>query len=122
MSRGPGPGPVLGGTMTDKNSKNKVTDGGLDISWQALDLIKTERLRQIDEEGYHEDHDDKHEEGELALMAAAYALSSGGERNKEALDAVISILQWDVKPKDRVRDLVRAGALILAELERVLRR
>lgn len=94
----------------------------------ALDLITAERLRQQTEEGYTPEHDDEHTEGQLALLTAAYVCSSRPpyapvhgllETIKEALD----LYGWEdsFEPKDPIRDLVRAGALILAELERRLR-
>jgi hypothetical protein len=56
----------------------------------------------------------------LALLAAAYALSSGGDL-ASANCVAFTLKGWPFKPKDPIRDLVRAGALILAELERRLR-
>lgn len=73
--------------------------------------------RQIVEEGYDEKHDSDHTDSELAQAAAAYALQAAG-RNDLALDN----WPWDsesFKPKDRRSNLVRAAALILAEIERL---
>lgn len=42
----------------------------------ALMDIGAERARQIASEGWTAEHDDKHEHGELALAAAAYATSA----------------------------------------------
>lgn len=86
----------------------------------AAGLIAAERKRQIDAEGWTAEHDDRHEFGELALAAACYALT---HRWRRAF--VWRIWPWSVnnfKPKDRITDLVRAGALIAAEIDRLLRR
>ncbi len=39
----------------------------------GVQLIEIERQRQIDEEGWTPEHDDEHEDGELALVAALYS-------------------------------------------------
>ena len=39
----------------------------------------------------------------------------------QQLENALLLYNWSFKPKDHIRDLVRAGALILAELERRLR-
>lgn len=79
----------------------------------ARDVL-AERQRQISEEGWTTDHDDhEHLPGELALAAASYVCADED-------DPPPAIWPWDCgwwKPKDRRRNLVRAGALILAEIE-----
>lgn len=95
----------------------------------ALDAIAEERNRQINEEGWTCAHDDEHSGGEMADAAACYALSSDGRRKLDAHD--IGLKRWPPvfwpwsnrywKPKTRDRDLIRAGALIVAELERIKR-
>jgi hypothetical protein len=91
---------------------------------KALNLIVEERIRQTLAEGYTPAHDDEHTEGQLALLAAAYALTSRGEGYewiKKQVGALLRAYDFDLKPADPIRDLTRAGALILAELERRLR-
>ena len=39
----------------------------------GLDLIAKERMRQISDEGWTPEHDDEHDDGSLALVAALYA-------------------------------------------------
>ena len=103
----------------------------------AINMVVRERSRQTTVEGYTPAHDDEHTGGQLALLAAAYALQAGPmkeKRNRPLRNAQSSIIEflekswgheetdYDIfKPKDPIRDLVRAGALILAELERRLR-
>jgi hypothetical protein len=87
---------------------------------KALLEIQAERQRQIDAEGWTHEHDDRHETGELARAAGCYALHSS-EQYPDA-DEVPVLWPWDEdwwKPSDPRRDLVKAGALILAEIERM---
>lgn len=98
----------------------------------ALRDIAAERLRQRDVEGWAPEHDDAHDKGELAKAAAAYAtvaaMSDGlrdcvsGSYSIENDSTLRHLWPWarsDWKPKTRRHDLVRAGALILAEIERL---
>ena len=95
----------------------------------VLDEIAAERRRQIEVEGWGPEHDDEHDEGEMAFAAACYAISGGVPENQrgksDRLIAAIQFVwptQWEWKwwkPKDRRRDLIRAAALIVAEIERL---
>lgn len=97
----------------------------------ALVLIANERERQIAEEGYTLDHDDEHHENELPLAAAAYAEHVGSRQwlfgdmpENYVGDEAPDCWPWEEsawKPKDPLRDLVRAGALIVAAIERLQR-
>lgn len=87
----------------------------------ALEDIAAERRRQIEVEGWSSGHDDTHPNGELALAAGCYALHAAGS-GKEYLPMIWSAWPWHKgwwKPKNKRRDLVRAGALIVAEIERL---
>jgi len=92
----------------------------------ARDVL-AERRRQIEVEGRTPAWDDVHRQGELARAAATYALASAHWPEVwTVLDKPVRenwpwALRW-WKPKDRRRDLVRAGALILAEIERLDRK
>lgn len=94
--------------------------GELPARLQALLDVLAERRRQIEAEGWTPEHDDKHAEG-LACAAACYAV--GDRRLMIAGDmADIEVWPWDEswwKPTNRRRDLVKAAALILAEIERL---
>lgn len=84
---------------------------------KAMDDVIAERLRQVNAEGWSYEHDDEHDEGELAMAAAAYC-----EHAINQDDNVPGFWPWPAgqwKPKDRRRDLVRAAALIIAEIERL---
>lgn len=91
------------------------------IRCKALEDIAAERHRQIESEGWKPEHDDEHGLGELAGAAAAYAMADDFP-NKAA-----ELWPWEIgadgknwwKPSDRRRNLVKAGALIVAEIERL---
>lgn len=89
----------------------------------GLELIAEERQRQIDSEGWTYQHDDGHHDGELARAAACYAIPKFWRSC-----AVLSVLWpwrdtwWKPTPDDRIRELVKAGALIVAEIDRLHRR
>jgi len=91
---------------------------------EAMGLIAGERTRQLLR--HDEGHDDSHDEGELAVAAAAYALQSLEEDALSEAQAVTATL---VKlspcqhgtPGAQLRNLVKAGALIVAEIERLQR-
>lgn len=84
----------------------------------AMFDVIAERLRQQEQEGWTTEHDDEHTGGELAQAAACYTHASylGNDLRYQAF------WPWDAawwKPWDRRRNLVKAGALIIAEIERL---
>jgi hypothetical protein len=92
----------------------------------AIDDIVAERKRQIEVEGWDLAHDDKHDMGELADAAAAYTLRPILRKavvSPYTMNTIFDrIWPWARewwKPQDRRRDLVKAGALIVAEIERL---
>ena len=83
--------------------------------------IAAERERQTSAEGWTTAHDDGHAGGDLAAAAACYALSGAG-LTVTGRGATPVAWPWDRswwKPKDPRRDLIRAAALIVAEIERL---
>jgi hypothetical protein len=92
----------------------------------ARDVL-AERRRQVEVEGFSPKHDDSHSMGEMARAAGCYALSSGiqsatGKPGPWVNQPPAGIWPWAEewwKPLNRRYDLVRAGALILAEIERI---
>lgn len=81
-------------------------------------LIAEERRRQITEEGYDKEHDRRNTSLELTKAAVAYALAD--MRGKEKV--VRKYWPWDkdlLKLKDKKRNLVCAGALIAAAIDRL---
>lgn len=90
----------------------------------ARDVL-AERSRQVAAEGWTVAHDDEHDCGQIPMAAACYAagqiLFKSFTHHNGAPD-YRSVWPWDRpwwKPKDARRNLVRAGALILAEIERL---
>lgn len=84
----------------------------------GAELIAEERFRQIGSEGWDCFHDDTHDKGQIARAAACYALADVALKRKPRWPWARS--WW--KPKDRIRNLVRAGALIAAEIDRLQRK
>lgn len=92
----------------------------------GIELIEEERIRQISKEGWDTFHDDTHTWEELALAGAAYAIP---ERHREYLKngkpklfpRTWTVKWWKPTPDDRVKELVKAGALIAAEIDRLQR-
>lgn len=88
----------------------------------VIDEIAAERQRQRDSEGWDDAHDDAHTDGSLATAAACYAMSGAGCQPAFIARVKSSIWKWAPtwwKPKNKRRDLVRAAALIVAEIERL---
>jgi hypothetical protein len=83
----------------------------------ALAEIAAERERQVNVEGWTEAHDDEHKAAQMAHAAGCYALwGSPSNANRTPLQWPWDRKWW--KSGDRRRSLVKAGALIVAELER----
>lgn len=88
----------------------------------ALDLIAAERARQIWEEGYSPEHDDEHDDQDLARAASCYAAIDRHPMLSNGIPGEWpSSWRWKPGPT-RIRELVKAGALIAAEIDRLLRR
>lgn len=82
----------------------------------GIDLIITERWRQITEEGFDVNHDYQHSQVTLKIAAHCYLLADGPESPLPP-EWPWSPKWW--KPKDKVRNVVLAGALYLAAADRV---
>lgn len=92
------------------------------IHQDGLALIATERKRQIEKEGWTPEHDaSDHDDDSLALMAVCYALPVDDRQTEEGVP-IFWPFEDGFKPGDRVRELVKAGALIAAEIDRLLRK
>lgn len=103
-----------------RTQKKAEAEENLKVATKAASDVLAERERQKSVEGWTEAHDDLHLRGEMALAASSYAMwSFPAERTTEAARAVWPWADEWFKPKDPRRDLVRAGALIIAEIERL---
>lgn len=110
----------------------------------GIELIAAERQRQIDVEGFTPEHDAGHVDGEISLAAACYASPrklyviephfggigfadpwpwdqayDGRPYDNEEEE---SLYGEDVPAEERIRCLEKAGALIAAEIDRLLAR
>ena len=91
----------------------------------GVDLIAAERLRQVEVEGWTAQHDHDHPGDDLARAAACYALPDGwrdirgGSRRDMPYLWPWASGEWKPTPGDRRRELVKAGALIAAEIDRL---
>ena len=101
------------------------------ISQGAADVL-SERRRQVNGEDRTSPEDDCYTQGQLAFAGAAYAIFAAGQAEhptqelSRTLGGIFRIAyaiwpwteQW-WKPKDQRRNLVRAAALIIAEIDRI---
>lgn len=89
----------------------------LRVGINAVVDVLLERRRQINDELHTPASDMRYHDDELSRAAAAYVLTSPGDPH-HALD----LWPWpyhEFKPKNRRRNLVRAAALLIAEIERI---
>lgn len=110
----------------------------------GVELIAAERTRQVEEEEWTPEHDDGHTDGAMVKAAVAYAMAPTRLYVKEEYQMATAFSdvfprRWHDKsmeltetveepgraPYDRVTDpiglLVKAGALIAAEIDRLQR-
>ena len=94
----------------------------------GIELITEERARQVSKEGWTALHDSEHYMGEMAEAACCYAQAAqmvGHGLPMHTIEETPGEWPWDAewwKPgADRVRNLVKAGALIAAEIDRLQR-
>jgi len=99
----------------------------------GVELIAAERKRQIEKEGWTAEHDRGHSPSDLAKAAACYAAGEPifveqrraiGGSDKLPIVIFANAWPWEdcwYKPKTQLRDLVRAGALIAAAIDRLQR-
>lgn len=96
----------------------------------GIELIAKERARQISQEGWTPEHDDEHCHGEISQAALCYTeaatMQAATGENVRKLRRFRRMWPWEWalwKPsEDPVRNLVKAGALIAAEIDRLERR
>ncbi|HHQ4216812.1 TPA: hypothetical protein ACSQFT_001813 [Pseudomonas aeruginosa] len=98
---------------------------GKEVPQAWLD-VQAERLRQVEAEGWTPEHDDEHACDEIAAFACFYAMppaardwDASSTGYGDTLGEAILPEGWEPKTGDRRRDLVKACALALAEIERL---
>lgn len=103
-------------TILSRQEKEKAALGQR-MSAAAYDVLK-ERARQISGEGWTLEHDNEHTDAQLPSAALCYVYAS-------IFDPIYFLPRywpWDRKwwkPSDSRRNLVKAAALIVAEIERI---
>jgi hypothetical protein len=95
----------------------------------GIERIAAERKRQIEEEGFTAEYDERWNEGALAQAAMCYCMIPPNP--EDILDGssercVPDEWPWGKKwwkpaADNRIRELEKAGALIAAEIDRLLR-
>jgi hypothetical protein len=108
-------------TMLDESPYESPIGRRRDQHESGSILIHAERWRQREEEGWTEDHDDEHAEGDLYEAAIAYLLAVGEPIDNPPPDVWPWDASWWKPTEDPVRQLVKAGALVAAEIDRRLR-
>lgn len=128
------PGRVIGGMCyVILYDKNEIVDPEADVielhprlesalrfqeaATAAARDVLAERQRQIEQEGWTPGRDDAYTEHELSRAAACYALEGDTVITHPPKEWPWPECWW--KPSDDRRNLVKAGALILAEIERI---
>lgn len=95
-------------------------------------LIAEERQRQITELCWSDAHDDLHQSGELNDAAIGYAQAAAYQARGESIEFLRSAVpaaeirwpwedSWWKPSESQIRNLVKAGALIAAEIDRLQR-
>lgn len=114
----------------------------------GIELIAAERERQVTEEEWTSEHDDGHKDNALAWAAVCYAAPGRVYVERQGSDSIAFVDPWPFKgnsdlagrgfydwdkrkrlanyvqmppPGDRLDYLVKAGALIAAEIDRIQR-
>ncbi|ELK4834900.1 hypothetical protein NEA19_21245 [Pseudomonas aeruginosa] len=102
-----------------------VAAPGKEVPQAWLD-VQAERRRQIEAEGWTPEHDDEHACDEIAAFACFYAMppaardwDASSTGYGDTLGEAILPEGWEPKTGDRRRELVKACALGLAEIERL---
>lgn len=93
----------------------------------GAELIAEERRRQIEKEGWSAEHDDGyHKRKELAMAAESYlVVYTAPDEDNDPPEPCWNwpwAGKWWKPSEDPVRNLVKAGALIAAEIDRLQRK
>ena len=92
------------------------------VSTGGIAAIADERRRQIEQEGWTAEHDDKYDNFELVWAGITYAHHASIRNDRERAQTRPSGWPWaDTwwKPTTRRGELVKSGALIAAEIDRL---
>lgn len=92
---------------------------GEKIMKSGIERIAEERKRQIESEGWSKNHDSMYKNNEIVKAAVCYALPKSERAPFLIRFWPWNNLWWKPTPKDRIRELEKAGALIAAEIDRI---
>lgn len=95
----------------------EVLAQGVKSPSNAVQSVIAERQRHQSAEGWTPEHDDQYSKSQLLWASSCYVLNAIHPFNRIPFDWPWTPEWW--KPTNPRRDLVKAGALILAELERI---
>lgn len=96
----------------------------------GIELIAEERQRQISVEGWTPENDDANNKAQMVYAAKTYLEAATMRESGQYVDrCYLCEFFWPeswneewCKPKNTMRDLVKAGALIAAEIDRLQRK
>lgn len=98
----------------------------MEIILKATADVQAERKRQQERKGWTPAHDDQHQDGAIGLAGAGYAyaaawavMAPSEQQHTPDNPPEFWPCEWDFKPAEPRRMLVKAAALILAEIERL---
>lgn len=115
----------LGPAVERKFNKTSLARGLATRMWTSAAIrdVVTERYRHTHEKGWTPQHDDEHDAGQLASAATAYTLAATFPGRIDQWFK--SFWPWERswwRPGTPRRMLVKAAALIIAEIERIDRK
>ncbi|WP_428718547.1 hypothetical protein [Undibacterium curvum] len=88
-------------------------------SSKALADVAAERRRQVEVEGFTHENDDKYDCCELSLAAGCYAMFTSGYPEGDPVNYWIWDKKWWKPSEDKRKNLIKAAALLIAEIERI---
>jgi len=101
---------------------------------EGMRLIRHERLRQVRMEGWSPEHDDGHKQAEMAAAAVCYGALAVAQQTRHLEGRPSEMYapktdhvrwpwddEWWKPSNNAIRNLVKAGALIAAEIDRLVR-
>lgn len=106
-------------------ARAELTRAGVVAPGVGVHLIAAERRRVIEQEGRTAEHDAMHGDDAMARAAACYATPAADRvympaaHHEFPADWPWNWSEWKPCPEDRIRELVKAGQLIAAEIDRL---
>ncbi len=85
----------------------------------GVQLIEEERNEQLEHHKFGLEQDQQYRDGDLADAAVTYIIYGRKGITEEDLADIYPWNELTFKPKDRIKNLQKAGALIAAEIDRL---